>query len=55
MDRSLDCMNKNWVVRLEADERDRLRQMLRVGKTPAYKARHANTLLVVDESQGARG
>ena len=50
-----DRMNKKWVVRLEAEERDRLRQMVRAGRTAAYKVRHANTLLAVDESEGGAG
>lgn len=42
---------KKWIVRLEAEERERLRQMVGVGKTAAYKIRHANVLLAVDESE----
>lgn len=41
---------KRWIVRLEAEERQRLEQMVRVGKAAAYKVRHANVLLAVDES-----
>lgn len=40
---------KKWIVRLEAEERERLRQLVRVGKTAAYKIRHANVLLAVGE------
>ena len=43
---------KRWIVRLEAEERQRLEQMVRVGKAAAYKVRHANVLLAVDESPG---
>jgi hypothetical protein len=41
---------KKWVVRLEADEREQLERLVRTGKTAAYKMRHANVLLAVDES-----
>ena len=41
---------KRWIVRLEAEERQRLEQMVRVGQASAYKVRHANVLLAVDES-----
>jgi transposase len=50
-----DRMNKKWIVRLEAEERDRLRQMVRVGKAAAYKIRHAHILLAVDGSQAGAG
>ncbi len=41
---------KRWIVRLEAEERSRLEQLVRKGKAAAYKIRHANVLLAVDES-----
>ena len=41
---------KRWIVRLEAEERSRLEQLVRTGKAAAYKIRHANVLLAVDES-----
>ena len=41
---------KRYVVRLEADERLRLEQIVRVGKSGALKIRHANILLAVDVS-----
>jgi hypothetical protein len=41
---------KKYVVRLEAGERLRLEQLARVGKGAAYRIRHANILLAVDES-----
>lgn len=41
---------KRWIVRLEAEERDRLEQLVGAGKAAAYKIRHANILLAVDES-----
>jgi hypothetical protein len=46
---------KKWIVRLEAEERERLEQVVRVGKAAAYKIRHANVLLAVDESERGRG
>ena len=46
---------KKWIVRLEAEERERLRQLVRVGKTAAYKIRRANVLLAVDESEDGAG
>jgi hypothetical protein len=41
---------KKYIVRLEAGERERLEQLVRVGKVAAYRVRHANVLLGVDES-----
>jgi len=46
---------KKWIVRLESEERKRLRQLVRVGKAAAYKIRHANVLLAVDESEAGAG
>ncbi len=43
-------MNK-YIVRLEAEERQRLEQLVRVGKVAAYRIRHANILLAVDASE----
>src|SRR5689334_12465690 len=42
---------KKYIVRLEAEERLRLEQLVRVGKAAAYRIRHANILLAVDESE----
>jgi hypothetical protein len=42
---------KKYIVRLEAEERLRLEQLVGVGKAAAYRIRHANILLAVDESQ----
>lgn len=42
---------KKYVVRLEAEERGRLEQLVRVGRAAAYRIRHANVLLAVDESE----
>jgi transposase len=41
---------KKYIVRLEAGERQRLEQLVRVGKVAAYRVRHTNVLLGVDES-----
>jgi hypothetical protein len=41
-------MNKHYVVRLEAAERQRLEQLVQVGKVAGYKIRHANMLLMAD-------
>lgn len=46
---------KKWIVSLPSEERDRLERIVRVGTAAAYKIRHANLLLAVDESPcGAR-
>ena len=42
---------KRYGVRLEAEERGRLEQVVRVGKSAAYRIRHANLLLAVDASE----
>lgn len=42
---------KKYVVDLNSDERQELEQLVRVGKTAAYRIRHANILLAVDESK----
>jgi hypothetical protein len=42
---------KKYIVRLEAEERQRLEQLVRAGKAAAYKIRHANILLAADESK----
>jgi len=43
-------MNKKWIVRLEAEERNRLEQLVRTGKAAAFRIRHAHVLLAVDSS-----
>jgi Homeodomain-like domain len=45
---------KRYVVRLEAEERARLDRLVRRGKGAAFRIRHANILLAVDESEGGR-
>jgi len=46
---------KRWMVRLEAEERNRLEQLVRTGKAAAYKIWHAHVLLAVDESREGSG
>ena len=41
---------KKWIVQLEQDERKRLEQLVGGGKAAAYRIRHANVLLAVDQS-----
>ena len=41
-------MNKKYIVRLEAEERQHLKALVRKGKAAAYKIKHANILLTVD-------
>jgi hypothetical protein len=48
-------MKKKYVVRLEPQERERLRDLVRGGKAAAYRIRHAHVLLAVDESEGGAG
>jgi hypothetical protein len=42
---------KKYIVRLDAEERERLKRLVGMGKAAAYKIRHANILLAVDESK----
>jgi Fe2+ transport system protein B len=46
-------MNKHYVVRLDAAERQRLEQLVQVGKVAGYKIRHANMLLMADANGSA--
>ena len=41
-------MNKKYTVRLTADERKGLEDLLKKGKTQAYRIKHANILLAID-------
>jgi hypothetical protein len=41
---------KKYIVRLGAEERDRLSHLVRAGKASALRIRHANVLLAVDQS-----
>ena len=42
---------KKYIVRLEAEERQRLSNLVRSGRASALHIRHANVLLAVDESE----
>lgn len=44
-------MKRKHVVRLEAEERSQLEQLVRRGQSKALRIRHANILLGVDESE----
>lgn len=44
---------KKYIVRLEAEERAGLEQLVGKGKGSAFRIRHANLLLAVDESEGS--
>jgi transposase len=39
---------KKYIVRLDADERERLQRLVRAGRAAAYRIRHANMLLMAD-------
>ena len=41
-------MNKNYIVRLTVEERKELENLVKKGKTQAYRIKHANILLAVD-------
>jgi len=41
-------MNKRYIVRLTAKEREQLEDLTKKGKTQAYRIKHANILLAVD-------
>jgi transposase len=41
-------MNKKYIVRLTAEERKELENLVKKGKTQAYRIKHANILLAVD-------
>ena len=45
---------KKYIVRLEPEERSRLEQIVRVGRSGALMIRHANILLAVDESDAGQ-
>ncbi len=42
---------KKWIVQLGQEERMRLEQLVHGGKAAAYRIRHANVLLAVDQSE----
>jgi transposase len=41
-------MNKKYIVRLTADERKEMKNLLKKGTTQAYRIKHANILLAID-------
>jgi transposase len=41
-------MNKKYIVRLAAKEKKELEDLIRKGKTQAYRVKHANILLAID-------
>ena len=41
-------MNKKYIVRLTAEERQQLEDLVRKGKTQAYRIKHAHILLAVN-------
>ena len=41
-------MNKKYIVRLTAEERKELKDLVNKGKSQAYRIKHANILLAVD-------
>ena len=43
-------MAKRYIVRLEAEERERLQELAGKGKAAGYKIRHANMLLMADSN-----
>ena len=48
-------MNKKYVVRLEAEERERLQRLASKGRTAAQKITHARLLLQADVSEAGAG
>jgi hypothetical protein len=46
-------MNKKYIVRLTAQEREQLEALIRKGKAAAYKIKHANILLKADADGAA--
>ncbi len=44
-------MKKRYVVRLTSDERTRLEGLIKYGREAAYRRRHAEVLLLVDEGE----
>ncbi|MDX8411081.1 MAG: helix-turn-helix domain-containing protein [Mariprofundaceae bacterium] len=48
-------MEKRYVVRLTPEERDRLEGLVNRGREAAYRRRHAQVLLLVDEGEHGPG
>lgn len=44
-------MKKRYVVKLTSDERDQLNNLINRGREAAYRRRHAQVLLLVDEGE----
>lgn len=47
-------MNKKYIVRLTKEERNKLEELTKKGKTKAYKIKHANILLNIDANDANR-
>lgn len=41
-------MNKKYIVRLTAEEKSQLKDLVKKGKTQAYRIKHANILMAID-------
>ncbi len=48
-------MKKRYVVRLSAEEREQLQGLVNRGREAAYRRRHAQVLLLVDEGEHGEG
>ena len=48
-------MKKKYIVRLSAEERQQLTQLVRTGKVAAYRRTHAQVLLWADEGEAGPG
>ena len=48
-------MKKRYVVRLTLEERDQLEDLVNRGREAAYRRRHAQVLLLVDEGDYGPG
>jgi transposase len=46
--------NKYYFVELTSEERKQLKRLISIGKTAAYKQRHARILLLADEGAGSK-
>jgi transposase len=43
-----DGMDKKYIVRLTSEERSELADLIKTGKTSAYRIKHANILMAID-------
>lgn len=48
-------MKKRYVVKLTSDERDQLKSIITRGREAAYRRRHAQVLMLVDEGEHGAG